>query len=31
MELTLKRYAELFIDYYCVYERKCSEKDREGE
>ena len=31
MELTVKRYAELFIDYYYVYERKCYEKDREGE
>lgn len=31
MELKVKRYAELFIDYYSVYERKCSEEDRQGE
>ena len=28
MELTVKRYAELLIEYYHVYERKYYEKDR---
>lgn len=31
MELTGERYTELIIDYYCVYERKCYEEDRQGE
>jgi|GEM_PF-4778181 len=31
MRLTEKRYAELLIVYYYIYERKCHEEDRQGE
>ena len=31
MEMMGKRYAELLIEYYYIYERKCYEEDRQGE
>jgi len=31
MEMMGKRYAELLIEYYYIYERKCYEEDRQRE